>query len=61
MLIYFSEGANLFVTINIYYNYKIYRILIYINKTVESLLICMREVVDSNYSYKGRSIRMLGV
>ena len=60
MLICFSEGANLFIIVNIYYNYEIYRILIYINEIVESLLICIGEVVDSDYLYKERSIRMLG-
>ena len=56
MLIYFSEGANLFIIINIYYNYEIYRILICINKIVESLLIYIGEVVDPDYLYKERSI-----
>ena len=59
MLIYFSEGAELFITIDIYYSYKIHRILICIDKIVESLLICIRKTVDSNYLYKERSIRML--
>ena len=59
MLICFSEGADLFVTVDIYYDYEIHRILICMNKTVGSLLICMGEAVDPNYSYKERSIRML--
>ena len=59
MLIYFSEGASLFITIDIYYNYKIYRILICINEIVESLLIYVGKVVDSNYLYKERPIRIL--